>query len=454
MRIYQIIFLVVLLLSGCAVSDLEPALSNEKDVRLNIKNLEDLQGIANGMHDRMTVTTYYGRNMIIYGEVRADNCFANGNSGRFLTEAQMNVSPDNSNGPWEAMYAVIASANIIINTDLKSLSGDANKINQVAGQAYIARALAHFDLLRLYGQQHAGGNLGIPYITSYQQDERLPARQIVDLNKASIFEDIENGLRLMTDANNPKTKQQISTHTGFALKARVALYFKEWEKAKTAALTVINSGKFTVLNVGDYLGSWKSKNSSNSIFELAFSSTDNLGINGLQNIYRGSQYGDIEVLDSLFQIFDEQDVRKSLFGFETIAGKIRLRNIGKYPSADFSDNIPLFRFEEQVLILAEAKIELGEPDALEVLNQIPEKRGAALYTEASIANVLLERRKELCFEGFRFDDLARTGNDIPVVDALRQTHGGPKYGSYKFAFPIPAVELSANSNMVQNDGYK
>ena len=128
--------------------------------------------------------------------------------------------------------------------------------------------------------------------------------------------------------------------------------------------------------------------------------------------------------------------------------------MGKYPSADFSDNIPLFRFEEQVLILAEAKIELGEPDALEVLNQIPEKRGAALYTEASIENVLLERRKELCFEGFRFDDLARTGNDIPLVDALRQTHGGPKYGTYKFAFPIPAVELSANSNMVQNDGYK
>jgi hypothetical protein len=68
--------------------------------------------------------------------------------------------------------------------------------------------------------------------------------------------------------------------------------------------------------------------------------------------------------------------------------------------------------------------------------------------------VLLERRKELCFEGFRFDDLARTGSDIPLVDQYRQTHGGPKYGSYKYAFPIPTVEMTANSNMVQNDGYK
>ncbi len=456
MRIYQIIFLVVLLFPGCAFSDLEPTLSNEKDVRLNIKNLEDLQGIANGMHDRMTVTTYYGRNMIIYGEVRADNCFSNGNSGRFLTEAQMSVSPDNSNGPWEAMYAVIASANIIINADLESLSGDVRKINQVAGQAYIARALAHFDLLRLYGQQHAGGNLGIPYITRYQQDERLPARQTVEVNKAAIFEDIENGLQLMTEANNPKTKQQVSTYTGYALKARVALYFKEWEKAKTAALTVINSGKFSVVSAVDFAGSWKTKNNTNSIFELAFSSTDNLGINGLQYIYRGSQYGDIEVLDDLFLVFEERDVRKSaaMINYESFAGKKRLRNLGKFPSADFSDNIPLFRFEEQVLILAEAKIELDEADALEVLNQITAKRGAAPYTEVSKANVLLERRKELCFEGFRFDDLARTGSDIPLVDALRQTHGGPKYGTYKFAFPIPAVEVSANSNMVQNEGYK
>jgi len=130
-----------------------------------------------------------------------------------------------------------------------------------------------------------------------------------------------------------------------------------------------------------------------------------------------------------------------------------LRNLGKYPSADFSDNIPLFRYEEQVLILAEAKIELGESGALDILNQIPAKRGALLYTAATKANVLLERRKEFCFEGFRFDDLARTGSDIPLVDPMRQTHGGPKYGSYNYAFPIPTVEMNANSAMVQNIGY-
>jgi starch-binding outer membrane protein, SusD/RagB family len=453
---FYISLVFILLFTACTDSDLEPTLSNDKDVAIGINNLEDLQGLVNGMHDRLTVITYYGRNMQIYGEVRSDNCFANGNSGRFVPEAQMTVNPDNSNGPWEAMYAVIASANIIIQQDLNNISGDLIKLKQIAGQAYIARAMAHFDLLRLYGQQHAGGNLGIPYIKNYIPRELSPVRETVEENRKAIFEDIETGLSLMTEANNPRTKQSISTFTGFALKARVALYFKEWEKAKSAAQTIVNSGKFEIIDASNFVNSWKAKNGVNSIFELAASTNDNLGINGLQYIYRGPSYGDIEVLDNLKSIFEETDVRNSpaMIGIETIAGKQRLRNLGKYPSADFTDNIVLMRFEEMVLILAEAKFELGEPDALEVLNRIPAKRGATLYTEATKRNMLLERRKELCFEGFRFDDLARTGSDIPLVDQYRQTHSGPKYGSYKFAFPIPTVEMNANSNMVQNEGYK
>lgn len=450
---FNISFLFLLLFSACTDSDLDPTLSNDKDLVFGINNIEDLQRLANGMYDRMTVTTYYGRNMQIYGEVRSDNCFANGNSGRFATEAQMVVNPDNSNGPWAAMYAVIASANIIIQVDLNKISGDIRKLNQIAGQAYIARAMAHFDLLRLYGQQHAGGTLGIPYIKRYRGEDLIPPRNSVEENKKAIFEDIETGLGLMTESNNPNTKQFISTFAGLALKARVALYFNEWGKAKSAAQTIVNSAKFDIVSAEVFASSWKTEGAVNSIFELAFSANDNNGINSLQYIYRGSIYGDIEVLDNLAAIFSETDVRGSpaMIGYETNAGKQRLRNLGKYPSPDYSDNIAIMRYEETVLILAEAKIELGENDALEILNLVPSKRNAQVYAEATKENVLLERRKELCFEGFRFDDLARTGSDIPLVDRFRQTHGGPKYGSYKYAFPIPTVEMNANSNMVQND---
>jgi hypothetical protein len=453
---YYISLIFILLFSACVDSDLDPSLSGDKDVVLGINNIEDLQGLANGMYDRMTVTTYYGRNMQIYGEVRSDNCFVNGNSGRFVSEAQMLVNPDYSNGPWEAMYEVISSANIIIQQDLNKISGNIQKLNQITGQAYIARALAHFDLLRLYGQQHAGGILGVPYIISYRGNEVIPPRNTVEENKIAILEDIETGLSLMTESENPETKQFISSYAGLALKARVSLYFKEWEKAKSAAQTIIDSGKFKIVDKTGYVDSWKTKNAANSIFELSYSTSDNNGINGLQIIYRGDFYGDIEVLDNLTAIFDSTDIRISpaMIAYETVKDKKRLRNMGKYPSADYSDNITIMRFEEVVLILAEAKIELGDVDALDVLNLVPLKRNAQVYIEATKKNVLLERRKELCFEGFRFDDLARIGSDIPLFDSIRQTHGGPKYGSYKYAFPIPTVEMNANSNMIQNEGYK
>jgi len=90
---------------------------------------------------------------------------------------------------------------------------------------------------------------------------------------------------------------------------------------------------------------------------------------------------------------------------------------------------------------------------LAVLNQITAARGSNSYAAVTKANIMQERRRELCFEGFRFDDLARTGSDIPLVSPFQQEHEGPEYGSYKYAFPIPKVELNANSNMVQNEGY-
>ena len=106
-----------------------------------------------------------------------------------------------------------------------------------------------------------------------------------------------------------------------------------------------------------------------------------------------------------------------------------------------------------MLNYAEALFETSQGDPLAVLNQITAERGATTLTAVDKDIILRERRRELCYEGFRFDDLARTGRDIPEVDPLKQTHGGPTYGSYNFAYPIPEVEMNANSAMVQNDGY-
>jgi len=449
------------ILFSCAENDLNPSLSKSKIYNDSIRSFDELQGLAYGMYDLMTTSAYYGRNYFVYNEIRSDNCFANGNSGRFLTVSTMNVSPDDiyPTDTWTAIYKVIATANVIIQQNPETIDGNLDQAKHIIGQAYVLRAWAHFDLLKLYGQQHAGGNLGIPYITEYipiyTGEQIAPFRATVEQNRDSIYKDIEAGLNLMSDNLNDLTKQYITTFTGHAIMARVATYFEDWEIAKIAAGEVVSSQQFRIAETEEFINTWFTDAAANSIIELAFSEEDNLDWNSLSFIYRGSMYGDIEVLDDLISVFDVDDIRadSKMIGYETIRNQKKLRNLGKYPSADFSDNISLFRYEEVILILAEAKLELGESDALSVLNLIPAKRNAQLYTEATKENVLLERRKELCFEGFRFDDLARTGQDIPLVDPIKQLHGGPEYGSFKYAFPIPTAELNANPNMVKNEGY-
>ena len=98
----------------------------------------------------------------------------------------------------------------------------------------------------------------------------------------------------------------------------------------------------------------------------------------------------------------------------------------------------------------------NDTTVLPSLNSIAGNRGAVLYATATRDNILKERRKELAFEGFRFDDIARTKKDMPIVDALKQTYddkGAIVYGSYRYAFPIPLVETNANANSAQNKGY-
>ena len=68
--------------------------------------------------------------------------------------------------------------------------------------------------------------------------------------------------------------------------------------------------------------------------------------------------------------------------------------------------------------------------------------------------IMLERYKELAFEGFRFWDLKR--NDLPVnrlaSDASADWQTLP-VGNYRFVLPIPNSEILANPNIRQNDGY-
>ena len=468
---YLMLFVAVTVIVSCSEEDLEPTLSLDKDLSSGITSAGDLASVLNSAYDRMSVTGYYGRNFILDGDVRTDNAYSNMNSGRFASSG-MNYTSQGA-GPWGSIYGVIAITNIVIGADTATLTGSAAQIEHTQGQAYALRALAHFDLLKSYGQhfitgQGGGASLGIPYVKTYKDPAFLtPARGTVGSNVGDIAADLTTAIAMMSQSLDGSSSY-MTVAGAYAVLARAALYAGSvdsslYATAGTAAKWVIDNSGRSPVGAAGFAASYTTDNASNSVLELAFSGTDSRGINGCAYILRGTSYGDVRILTGdganpdLYDIFDAADVRFGANMIGTAQGYPTV--LGKYPTMNGSDNITILRVEEMHLIYAEAMLRAGDTaTALTYLNNIPAIRGAAPYASATLDNILLERRKEFYFEGLRYDDLLRTGQGMPLIDGKKQlnddlTGTPPGYGSYRTAYPIGTGEMNANPNMVENYGY-
>lgn len=441
--------LIVAGLSACS-NFLNPSTKQNKVTGESIEDAGDLQGLMKGALDRMNDVEYYGRDFVVYGAVRTDNAFSNAFSGRFIdpSEYTMNYNSGYAEGTWEKIYQVIANTNLIINAEVP----ENPEVNHVKGQAYALRALAHMDLLRLYGQTYVDGdNRGVPYITTYAEGNTTPSRGSVSETWNKIGQDLQKANDMMKpslDAGSGSSidPTSITTVAVDALRARYFLNVGEYDHAEMAAEAVINSGKVSLASASNYVSTWGASGSSNTIFELAYSTSDD---NELSYIYLDTNYGDVEMTPELYNLYGANDVRNNLTFVDSDGSSYRT---SKYPDPGGTDHVQVIRYAEVILIYAEALLRTNEPAAaLTQLNKIPNNRNASTYSTASIDNILLERRKELAMEGFRFYDLARTGRDI-----VRNVSGhniSVPYGSPELAFPIPKRELDVNPNISQNQGY-
>lgn len=126
----------------------------------------------------------------------------------------------------------------------------------------------------------------------------------------------------------------------------------------------------------------------------------------------------------------------------------------KYPTV--TAPIPVARYAEAQLILAEARIAANDLDgaatAINAARNSGGRTGMPQYdatgqTQAEVmAQLVEERRRELFLEGRRLWDVRRL--DLPLVPAPGEpyTIGGGEYGSQR-CFPLPDVERNNNPNI-------
>ncbi len=115
----------------------------------------------------------------------------------------------------------------------------------------------------------------------------------------------------------------------------------------------------------------------------------------------------------------------------------------------FNGHKIIFRYADAHLMKAEALMRSGgDPTAM--VNELRVLRNATPIGAVSEQDMLDERGRELFAEGWRRQDLLRFNQF--TSDWLFKAAGSVNNDTYKL-FPIPASQLLANPNLVQNPGY-
>ncbi|QHL88650.1 RagB/SusD family nutrient uptake outer membrane protein [Nibribacter ruber] len=455
---------------------LDTAPKQSISLETGLENITGIRALLIGVYDRMQVNTYYGAQMMLAPDVMADNLRQTSSNSNRYTGFQSNTFGTQLNR-WAGNYGAINDVNLILGAlgNITDPAVTAAEKARIGAEAKFLRALFYHDLLRTYsyepGKEVGGFNAGVvlrlePVDTKDEADFMARATNVQVY--AQIEKDLTEAIAGFTTSNQTSW-YRANKAAAEALMARVSLYQSKWQQAldysNTAIATAAARGKGLVA-AANYAAAWTTLPNPESLFELNYvQATETLGANEslnslTTNVFTGA-WADIVPTNTLFNLYEVNDVRRAMYYTATKSGEaVRFNRKFAGNQGVFTDNIPLIRLSEVHLIKAEAEAELAAGDEVSVaglatLNGLRAKRDAspvvALTKTALINAILVERRMELVYEGHRFFDLKRRGLDIakdPQVAAAAIPYTDPRVLA-----PIPADQVALNPKLVKNPGY-
>lgn len=417
--------------------------------------------------------TYYARNTL-YGAVDPTE-----NVADFAVPTANGVTAnDNVLNAYRYNYVIIARANQIL-AAIDGVDFNAESKGNLKGQAQFLRALAYFDLIRLFGKVP----LHLIPVTG-REDAALPL-STADQVYAQIEKDATDASKTLYS----KAKQEAGRATSGAAKTLLAnLYItqKKWAQAETVLKDIVTNDIYKLMPDYNDAFSYTSTNKNNieSIFEVQYME-GSAGYNGNQ-IYRfipspitaaeiqpltgttnaqpTSQESNNIPTPNLIRAYEAGDKRKDIsIGMVTLSGSLRADKVYPYikkyarPHSlhnNTGQNWPVYRYAEVLLFLAEALNEQGKTtEAATYLNQVRTRAGLAGTKATAQADmreaIFKERRVELAFENKRWFDLTRTGRVKEIITA----YGAEvKANPAAYYFPAGAVP-PPNAFTVLDDYY-
>ncbi len=457
MRKQSIIGAVVLLSLLSCKKFLQQEPYNRISVNDIFKDLEGARTTLVGCYDNLKGTDYYLRDLSVYPEVTAGNIKYARPGSQLLFSAYNFLNTPNEND-MEAFYrnaynTIYRANNVFANID-NIADANSQQKKRLLAEAYMFRAIAHFDLLRVFAQAYAyspdGAHTGIilkPVNTPATDLPGPPATAKVSF--AFITKDLDSAISLYGNSvsiyPSGNDRSWFSQDAAKALKARVALYSQNWATVISLCTELIASGRYPLLSNSGYINAWRGKTIlTESIFELAYGNRTGGSLGDYYNPNL-SLTGQLAATEDLLNLYAAADVRsKSNMYVSQVRNGITYYFPRKYQgTADSANNLRLFRLSEIYLSRAEAYAESGSIAlALADLNLIRKRANPAVAnfftasTDTLINEILAERRRELCFEGQAFFDLSRKRKNLVRTDCIG-TSCSFTYPNDKYACPKP-----------------
>ena len=463
-----------------------------------INTLDDLDQAAIGIYDAFKSSALYSGYLTLLPDIQCDMVHAiNGYTNTHGNIWRWDILATNSEitSVYAALYQVIARANFLLEYAPRVEAtliedSDIEHYNQICGEAYFARAMAYSELIKLYCKSYesrddANNELGVVLITKYNTDEPI-IRATLQQSYEQVVNDLDMAAELMkVDSSLPMSSlfgsPYFNEYTAYALRARVALYMKDYDAAIDYSTRVIDSGYYMLSSTTQMVTSelshfaymWQHDDATEIIWKVGFTPTSYGG--ALGRIFCNYDYStlkpDYVPSEWVLNLYNAADLRASTY-FQTyqtghshgLTWPLLMKYFG---NMDFFNQHILhttmpkpLRLAEQYLIRAEAYAMkqnytmAGNDLATLLASRYSSFSGSVTLTEANAMQLIEEERiKELYMEGFRLMDLKRWHKGFERKPQEQSLEHGSELkidaDNPLFVWPIPQHELESPGSMIE-----
>ena len=449
------------------------------------KTADDILSAVNGVYSSLQEGDIYG-NLYVFGEIPSDNT-RNQLSGSVTTQNEFDqfyIDTQNSMiaNFWKAAYKVINRTNTVLGR-IDGIEINTELANRYKLECKFIRALMYFNLVRVYGD--------VPLVL--KEISISESYDILREPKENVYNQIIADLKEAQDLPVSYSTAEDGRATQGAAKALLAnvyMTLHKYAEAETILAEIINSGRYSLLentpgslNIDGYKNVFSpvNHNSEEGIFEIQFLkggygegsnyannfAPENSGTNVVA--VGGTGGNNIPEMD-IYNAYEEGDLRRdfsmSLGYYDNRKNNewVESRYVCKfmdvpYQNNDASNNYPVIRYADVILMYAEALNQNGKTaEACKYLNMTRRRGFGYQTTETSPVDlqttdkaqfalmVEQERRVELAFENHRWFDLIRTGRAVEVMKSK-----GFSLNETNLICPIPQKQIDVNPKLTQND---